>query len=838
MKLRMSTLVTIVLVTISSLAYGQNWSATTTGWFLKDVWKHQNVSWAVGEAGVIFKEDAAGWHSVNSGTYEVLNGVWGTDPSNIWAIGENGMILHYDGNYWTPISSNVQVNLYGIWGIDENNIWAVGASGVVLRYDGSSWSELPSTGTASFLYDIWGTGPNDLWAVGENGGIYRFNGTSWTPQNSGTTQFLLGIWGVDASNIWVVGQTGTILKFNGVSWQPETVDVQNFQYLYDVWGESANSIWAVGDGGTIYKYSGGPNWVLQASGTTQFLTGVHSDSGGNLNVVGKYGTILGNNGLAWEVKSPQTNVNIADCWAINDSTAAAVGDEGTFCKLTGTTWLKVTAPISENLQGVWSADASTHFSVGDNGNIWEYDGSIWTNHSVAISESLNDIWGLDYNNIWTVGDNGRMYKFDGTNWSLQSAGISANITSIYGINTTNIWVGCDNGAIYYFNGVSWQLQFSAAASVNGLWGVSPTAFYAASSSGVIYSFDGVSWSVQGAPTNAILEGVWGTSSSDMWVIGENNAIYHYDGSNWTNESSYILGLDHTSIHGAGSFAWSTSSLGSIMRLNLCDPDVQDVIGGGVYCTGSTGISVGLNDSELGTSYQLMLDGNPIGSPMMGSGGVVNFGPQTLVGDYYVIGTSGGNCSVLMNSTVTVEAVSPISISTQPMDQSIYQNQSVTFESQATNAIEGDCIWQYSTDGVQWLNLSNGGSSPTVSGADSSELELAGTPVSYNGYLFRYFCENNCGSATSDEALLDVTVGLSEVEGTIVVFPNPVINNLIIENISSEVEVTIIDVLGKNLQLQQKTIGGNRVVDFSQLSNGMYYVQLSNFRTVVPIVKCN
>jgi uncharacterized protein YjdB len=66
------------------------------------------------------------------------------------------------------------------------------------------------------------------------------------------------------------------------------------------------------------------------------------------------------------------------------------------------------------------------------------------------------------------------------------------------------------------------------------------------------------------------------------------------------------------------------------------PTVYTITGGGNYCTGGTGVHVGLSNSAVGISYQLLIGGSPIGSPMTGTGAALDFGLQTMAGTYTVV----------------------------------------------------------------------------------------------------------------------------------------------------------------------------------------------------------
>ncbi|THU30207.1 hypothetical protein FAM09_30360 [Niastella caeni] len=78
----------------------------------------------------------------------------------------------------------------------------------------------------------------------------------------------------------------------------------------------------------------------------------------------------------------------------------------------------------------------------------------------------------------------------------------------------------------------------------------------------------------------------------------------------------------------------------------------NVTGGGAYCSGGSGVAVGLSGSEIDTTYQLQLNGTNTGSPVIGTGGSINFGLQTAAGTYTVVAITGSG-PMLMNGAATV-----------------------------------------------------------------------------------------------------------------------------------------------------------------------------------------
>ena len=97
-----------------------------------------------------------------------------------------------------------------------------------------------------------------------------------------------------------------------------------------------------------------------------------------------------------------------------------------------------------------------------------------------------------------------------------------------------------------------------------------------------------------------------------------------------------------------------------------DPDCPSytVSGGGSYCAGSAGVTITLSDSEIGTSYQLMVNGSAFsGSPIAGTGNALTWTNRTTAGTYTVVGTAEfctatmtGSAVVTVNSLPTLYSV--------------------------------------------------------------------------------------------------------------------------------------------------------------------------------------
>ena len=89
------------------------------------------------------------------------------------------------------------------------------------------------------------------------------------------------------------------------------------------------------------------------------------------------------------------------------------------------------------------------------------------------------------------------------------------------------------------------------------------------------------------------------------------------------------------------------------------PGIFNVTGGGAYCSGGSGLAIGLSGSETGVNYQLYNGASAVGAPVNGTGGLISFGNQTAAGTYTVVATNATtSCASNMTGSVTV-TVNPL-----------------------------------------------------------------------------------------------------------------------------------------------------------------------------------
>ncbi len=101
-------------------------------------------------------------------------------------------------------------------------------------------------------------------------------------------------------------------------------------------------------------------------------------------------------------------------------------------------------------------------------------------------------------------------------------------------------------------------------------------------------------------------------------------------------------------------ACSNNMGGSAVITTSTLPTIYTVTGGGSYCNGGAGVSIGLTSSLAGTSYQVYNGAAIASTPVLGTGEALDFGLFTVPGTYSVLATSlSSSCSNAMSATAVV-----------------------------------------------------------------------------------------------------------------------------------------------------------------------------------------
>ena len=87
------------------------------------------------------------------------------------------------------------------------------------------------------------------------------------------------------------------------------------------------------------------------------------------------------------------------------------------------------------------------------------------------------------------------------------------------------------------------------------------------------------------------------------------------------------------------------------------PTLYTISGGGSYCSGGTGLHIGLSGSDSLITYQLYVDTSMSGSAMPGTGSSLDFGLKTTAGTYTVMATNTvTGCSRTMTGSETITTI--------------------------------------------------------------------------------------------------------------------------------------------------------------------------------------
>jgi hypothetical protein len=223
---------------------------------------------------------------------------------------------------------------------------------------------------------------------------------------------------------------------------------------------------------------------------------------------------------------------------------------------------------------------------------------------------------------------------------------------------------------------------------------------------------------------------------------------------WSNAGPWVLTVTET-------FTSTTGCDGLPVSLNIIVqalPLAFNVTGGGSYCIGGTGVSVGLSDSETGINYQLQRAGVDVGALIPGTDNAIDFGLQTIAGTYTVVASSSNGCSTPMtgNALVTIDPL-PVPTISGLTSVATLINTVYTTEAGMTNY-----IWVISAGGTIVAGGTSNDNTVTVVWNTSGPQTVS---VNYDNL-------NGCSASTA--TLLNVTVGVLPVPT--ITGPSPVCVN--------------------------------------------------------------
>ena len=231
------------------------------------------------------------------------------------------------------------------------------------------------------------------------------------------------------------------------------------------------------------------------------------------------------------------------------------------------------------------------------------------------------------------------YRFDGNSWTAYTSGssISTGTHSSVEIKTyrTATGSGCTTSTPVV---VSWTVNPLpvAAGSVTGASAVTQGDIDEPYSVGTIsyatsyaWSYTGTGVTINGTGTDVTLDFSLSATSGLLIVKGENSCGFGTE-----------------------------TQLEITVGVFIAAPTVYTVSGSGSYCENTTGLSVSLDNSETGVTYELWMDGSQTYITLPGNtGSSISFDDLTA-GTYTIKGTNGGGSTTMDGSAIITEIPAP------------------------------------------------------------------------------------------------------------------------------------------------------------------------------------
>ena len=251
------------------------------------------------------------------------------------------------------------------------------------------------------------------------------------------------------------------------------------------------------------------------------------------------------------------------------------------------------------------------------------------------------------------------------------------------------------------------------------------------------------------PSDPVCQGQSGTLTAVVTNTAQSPAPYSYDwydapGSPTTqsivvdvNTTYHIQVID---FHNCYNLAEGNLTVNQL-------PLEFNVTGGGPYCLlGGSGMPVGLDGSEVGVNYQLVLNGTTnMGVPKAGTGSALSWGNQTVVGTYTVTAlnpTTGCFSNMLGNAVILINLTPEVRCAINPESGVVCEGAEVIF----TGTIISGTNTQACPMSYTWKDPTGA----VVSNALTLDLKNVTTAAS-GTYIFT--ATNCCGSVSCEETLL-------------------------------------------------------------------------------------
>lgn len=213
---------------------------------------------------------------------------------------------------------------------------------------------------------------------------------------------------------------------------------------------------------------------------------------------------------------------------------------------------------------------------------------------------------------------------------------------------------------------------------------------------------------------------------------------------------------------AGTATFSVNDFAFKGEMDYRVPTVFAVTGGGAYCTGGTGVTVGLANSETWAKYQLYRDGVAVGTALTGTGSAISFGLQPTAGTYTVVGINVYSST----TTATMSGSAVITINPLPTPSFITSSSSTCLNSSTTyttQKAQSNYVWTVTGTANTDYSIVSGGTSATDSTVTLQWL-TAGTKTVTVNYTNSFGCTAT-SSASVNTSLSNTITWIGGATGT-------------------------------------------------------------------------
>ncbi len=838
----------LILRTING---GYNWSQINSGTNgnLKSIFfPNSNSGYICGSIGILKSSDSGvNWQlqsNVPLNFYDpTLNSIFFTSPTIGYAVGNNGAIIKtIDGINWVELNSGITHSLKSIYFLDNNVGYITGGhpygQGCILKTPdaGNTWL-LKHESTPS-LNNIYFTSATTGYAIGNYGRILKSTdyGNTWLSINLNSTEDIISSCFIDANTSYFVGTSGHIWKTTNSFLTSELLSTDVSNTLNSVYFTNSNNGYVIGSG--IYETNnGGNSWwkISNKSGKSLTITS------NNVAFFVKDNKIFKSTDLCvtWDSITFNTSYNFNTVQFIDDNNGYAggsiVGGGGHILFKTndgGANWQQISIVlqylniagsinklyfINSNIgyiSGVFSfniGDSITFMKpllkTTDGGQSWQYS-TIGSLPSMNIAGNL--LFFHDENNGYITDSQGLLYRTNngGIDW-IPISSVSGGINSISFANQNIGYIVGDEGKSYktYNAGINWELLTTPTYQhLNDVFFADSISGIAIGNGGTIMKYYDLLPSAAGTISgNTIV--CQGQNSLTYTVSPINNATSYVwtlpsgaTGTSTTNSISVDFGVNAISseitvkgINDCGNGAISSKTI----TVNALPVAAGTITGDAIVCQGQT-VNYNVPTVANATSYVWTLPSGATGTSTTNAI-TVDFGTSATTGDITVKGAN--SCGDGTASTL------PITVNIKPTTPIITLNGLV---------LQSDALV-----GNQWFNQ-NG----LINGATNQNHT-----VTVDGDYYVIVSLSGCSSDPSNTINVTVTgIEVFELGRVFKVYPNPVLNELIIE-IEGNNETVNFDILNA---IGQVVFKGNLVdkttVQTSDFSHGVYLIKLENGKT--------